>query len=61
VGYYRVRLDDGIETELTATPRTGLARFSFPQDSAATLLLRADGAVAINGNEASGFHTESVG
>ncbi len=59
-GYYRVRLDDGIETELTATPRTGLARFSFPPDSAATLLVRADGSVAINGNEVSGFHSNVI-
>lgn len=59
-GYYRVRLDDGIETELTATPRTGLARFSFPPDSAATLLLRTDGSVAINGNEVSGFHSNVI-
>ncbi|MCX6550737.1 MAG: GH92 family glycosyl hydrolase [Acidobacteria bacterium] len=59
-GYYRVRLDDGIETELTATPRTGLARFSFPADSRATLLVRADGAVAISGNEVSGFHSNVI-
>jgi predicted alpha-1,2-mannosidase len=59
-GYYRVRLDDGIETELTATPRTGLARFSFPPGSRATLLVRADGAVAITGNEVSGFHSNVI-
>ena len=59
-GYYRVRLDDGIETELTATPRTGLARFSFPPGSRATLLVRTDGAVAVNGHEVSGFHSNVI-
>jgi predicted alpha-1,2-mannosidase len=59
-GYYRVRLDDGIETELTATPRTGMARFTYPIDSEATLLLRADSFVAINGNEVSGFHSNVI-
>jgi predicted alpha-1,2-mannosidase len=59
-GYYRVRLDNGIETELTATPRTGFARFSFPANSAATLLLRADSSVIINGNEVSGFHSNVI-
>lgn len=59
-GYYRVRFDDGIETELTATPRTGMARFTYPADSEATLLLRTDSFVAINGNEVSGFHSNVI-
>lgn len=39
-GYYKVRLDDyGIDVELTATPRTGLQRYTFPaSDSAAVRL-----------------------
>ena len=33
-GYYSVRLDNGVDTELTATTRTGMARFTYPgQDS----------------------------
>ena len=32
-GYYRVKFDNGIETELTATPRTGMAQFIFPKKS----------------------------
>jgi len=59
-GYYRVRLDDGIETELTATPRTGMARFTYPANSSATLLLRTDSFVNINGNEVSGFHSNVI-
>ena len=54
-GYYRVKLDNGIEAELTATPRTGLARFTFPSVSTATLLIRANGAISVTGSEASGY------
>ncbi len=53
-GYYQVKFDNGIQTELTATPRTGLARFTFPAQSTSTLLIRADGAVSVNGSEVSG-------
>ena len=60
-GYYRVKFDNGIETELTATPRTGMARFAFPPHSAAALLIRADSSVAIAGNEVTGFHVGTIG
>ncbi|MDE3067979.1 MAG: GH92 family glycosyl hydrolase [Verrucomicrobiota bacterium] len=40
-GYYRVRLDNGVRVELTATARTGLGRFTFPPTNAATLLINA--------------------
>ncbi|HEU5396734.1 MAG TPA: hypothetical protein VFV81_06180, partial [Verrucomicrobiae bacterium] len=46
-GYYRVTFDNGIQVELTATPRTGMARFAFPPQPAATLLIRADRSVSI--------------
>ena len=37
-GYYRVRLDTGIDVQLTTTPRTGLAQFTFPEpDSSITI------------------------
>ncbi|WP_395855430.1 GH92 family glycosyl hydrolase [Cystobacter fuscus] len=36
-GYYRVGMNNGVNAELTATLRTGLARFQFP--SAGTVLL----------------------
>lgn len=60
-GYYRVKLDDGIETELTATARTGMARFSFPAQSSATLLIRANGSVSIKDNEISGSEDSKIG
>ncbi|HEV2695215.1 MAG TPA: GH92 family glycosyl hydrolase [Verrucomicrobiae bacterium] len=60
-GYYRVKFDNGIETELTATPRTGFARFTFPAQSAATVLIRADSSVTINGKEVTGFHINRIG
>lgn len=60
-GCYRVRMDNGIEIELTATPRTGFARFDYPAHSTATLLIRADGSVSIHDNEVSGFHDAKIG
>lgn len=60
-GYYRVKLDNGIETELTATPRTGMARFTFPAKSPAGLIIRADGSISIQGNEVSGFCNDKIG
>src|SRR5918912_796194 len=40
-GYYQVRLETGVNVELTATTRTGAARFSFPASRPAFLLIRA--------------------
>jgi len=59
-GYYRVKLDDGIEVELTATPRTGMVQFVFAGQSAATLLIRADSFISISENEVTGFHAGKV-
>ena len=46
-GYYSVRLNPvrggAIETELTATTRTGMARFTFPRNPHASLLVDAGG------------------
>jgi predicted alpha-1,2-mannosidase len=39
-GYYKVGLDSGAGAELTATPRTGSGRFTFPADKTASLLFR---------------------
>jgi len=39
-GYYQVRLASGVNVELTATARTGAARFTFPSDEDAALLVR---------------------
>jgi predicted alpha-1,2-mannosidase len=61
-GYYRVTLDNGIKTELTATPRTGMARFTFPNtQSPATLLIRADGSISIHDNEVTGVYHDHIG
>ncbi len=60
-GYYHVRLDNGIETELTATPRTGMARFTFPANAPAALLIRANISVVVSGQEISGFHAGKIG
>ena len=60
-GCYRVKFDNGLQTELTATLRTGMARFTFPAGSVATMLLRANGAVSVDGNEASGYAESHVG
>lgn len=49
-GYYRVALNNGIQVELTATLRTGMARFTFPDTNAVTLLINASSSV--NGNAA---------
>ncbi|MER6979247.1 GH92 family glycosyl hydrolase [Streptomyces carpinensis] len=40
-GYYRVRLDSGIEAELTASARTGVQRYTFPATDKADVLLNA--------------------
>jgi predicted alpha-1,2-mannosidase len=46
-GYYEVRLNpsrrDSINAELTATTRTGLARFTFPRSRHASVLINAGG------------------
>jgi predicted alpha-1,2-mannosidase len=44
-GFYAVTLDNGIQVELTATPRTGLGRFSFPANEPASLVIDAGGSV----------------
>ena len=38
-GFYEVTLDSGIKVDLTATARTGFARFTFPRDTDARVLL----------------------
>lgn len=42
-GYYKVRLaDEGITAELTATPRTGIHRYSFPKNAQRNILIDLD-------------------
>ncbi|KNC68990.1 hypothetical protein AC626_01805 [Pseudoalteromonas rubra] len=39
-GYYQVGLDNGVNVELAATTRTGIANFTFDQADNAKLLFR---------------------
>ncbi len=40
-GYYKVKLENGVTTELTATLRTGAGRFTYPAAKPAVMLVRA--------------------
>jgi predicted alpha-1,2-mannosidase len=42
-GYYSVRMQDGIRVQLTATTRTGLAKFSFPAGRRGNLVFKLTG------------------
>jgi predicted alpha-1,2-mannosidase len=42
-GYYGVKLDDGVEAELTATSRTAVSRYDFPKSGQSSLILDASG------------------
>lgn len=39
-GYYKVRLENGIQTELSASLRAGIARFVYPLQGKAAILIR---------------------
>src|SRR5580658_5290874 len=39
-GYYKVKLANGVTVELTATPRSGAGRFTYPAGQPATMLVR---------------------
>lgn len=39
-GYYQVKMDNGVDVELSATTRTGIARFTFDNPEQAKLLFR---------------------
>ena len=64
-GWYEVRLENGVKVELSATARTGVARFSFPPDKPASLLFRVsssevgsgDAAAEVAGNQVRGSVT----
>jgi predicted alpha-1,2-mannosidase len=44
-GYYRVKLDNGITTELTVTPHSGVMRLTYPVGAPAGLLVKAGGSL----------------
>jgi predicted alpha-1,2-mannosidase len=65
-GAYAVTLDNGIRTELTATTRSGMARYTFPATTQANLVFKLNGSQngdsatswqVVNGNEISGSVT----
>lgn len=61
-GYYGVTLDSDVKIELTATPRSGMARIQFPAGGSHNLLIRADSQVNIvNAKEITGFHASTIG
>ncbi|NQY88672.1 MAG: glycoside hydrolase family 92 protein [Colwellia sp.] len=39
-GYYQVKMDNGVNVELSATTRSGIARFTYAQEKQAKLLFR---------------------
>ena len=45
-GWYAARLGNGVEVQLAAAERAGLASFRFPHESRATLLVKASGSLA---------------
>jgi predicted alpha-1,2-mannosidase len=52
-GSYAVSLQNGVRTELTATRRSGMARFTFPPTTAANLVLKLTGSQG--GDASTGF------
>lgn len=47
-GYYQVKLDNGVNVQLTATQHSGAGLFTYPQGQTATMLVNPSG--SINGN-----------
>ncbi|MEP3390705.1 MAG: GH92 family glycosyl hydrolase [Reichenbachiella sp.] len=58
-GYYQVGLDNGVNVELTATERSGMARFSYPEDQPATLLFRTSYSQLGSGNASTQIDVET--
>src|SRR5579884_1718064 len=44
-GYYQVKLDNGVNVELTATQRSGAGRFTYPKGQTATMLVNVSGSI----------------
>ena len=61
-GYYSVLLDDsGIRAELTATTRTGLHRYTFPEAGHGAVMLKINnGDLKVDGEEISGVNNHKV-
>ena len=61
-GYYSVILDDyNIKAELTASNRTGLHKYTFPETKDAAIILKlGNGSLTVNDNEISGSNNGKV-
>ncbi|HEY0754835.1 MAG TPA: GH92 family glycosyl hydrolase [Ktedonobacteraceae bacterium] len=44
-GFYRLKMDNGVTTELTVTPRSGAGRFTYPVGQPASMLLNLSGSL----------------
>ena len=56
-GYYKVKLNDGVTAELTATLHTGSGRFTYPQGKPAVMLVRS--AYSETGSSDAHIHVDS--
>ncbi|HSO86185.1 MAG TPA: GH92 family glycosyl hydrolase, partial [Draconibacterium sp.] len=61
-GYYKVKLDTtDIEVEITATTRTGLYKFTFPESTTSGVFLKLEnGFLKVNGDEITGCNNNRV-
>ncbi|NQZ23276.1 MAG: glycoside hydrolase family 92 protein [Colwellia sp.] len=57
-GYYQVKMDNGVNVELSATTRTGIARFTFDTTEQAKLLFRSSYSQLGSGNATTQIDTE---
>ena len=56
-GYYQVTTSNGVQTQLTATPRSGMAQFTFPATTQANLIFKLNGSA--NGDSDTQFNVVS--
>jgi predicted alpha-1,2-mannosidase len=56
-GYYSVKLNNGVTTQLTATARSGMASFTFPSTTQANLIFKLNGSA--NGDSNTQFNVVS--
>ena len=56
-GYYKVKLDSGVTAELTATPRTGSGKFTYPKGKPSVMLIRT--AYSETGSSDANIHIDS--
>jgi len=57
-GFYQVRLSNGVNLELSAATRTGIARFTYPEGAPARLLIRTSSSQLGSSDARTRVHTE---